>query len=217
MEEQIKSILAEMQKIFRGAVGPHNRQDYMEYIDVSGNDWHFGLSADYIIKNKIPKPVIGCTGCAKLFCHLAAERGIKSFVVCCAEYDSWASVRQNKNNHHINGHQIVAVKINGKLCVFDPGHKDLVFIDTKLQQGEFIDALRDGKKDFIVTAVVPDNEFARIDRYRKLHNLYVSGDVNNSEFTIKPSKLGLFNRGKTRVIDGFMNMIYRIKSPRENA
>ena len=70
MEEKIKSIMAQMHNIFHDAVGPRSRSDYMKSQGVSGRDWHFGLSAEDIIKDKIPANVIGCTGRAKLFCYL---------------------------------------------------------------------------------------------------------------------------------------------------
>lgn len=215
MEEKIKSIIAQMHSMFHDAIGPRSRPDYMKEHGVSGRDWHFGLSADDIIKDKIPANVIGCTGRAKIFCKLAAEKGIKSFVVCTAKYNDWKATHDGKANH-MNGHQIIAVEIDGKMRVFDPGRKDLVFIDTKLESGEFIDALGSGKKEYIVTAVVPGDEFAKMNTYQQLSNLYSSGDMNNSAFTIKSQKTNIFIEGKQRVINRFTNMIYRLVHGRED-
>lgn len=215
MEEKIKSIMSQMHTMFHDAVGPRSRPDYMKERGVSGRDWHFGLSADDIIKDKIPANVAGCTGRAKLFCKLAAEKGIKSFVVCTAKYNDWKAAHDGTANH-INGHQIIAVEIDGKMRVFDPGRKDLVFIDTKLESGEFIDAIDSGKKEYIVTAVVPGDEFAKMNTYQQLSNLYSSGDMNNSAFTIKPQKTNIFTEGKQRVINRFTNMINRLVYDRED-
>jgi hypothetical protein len=216
MEEKIKSIMAQMHSMFHDAIGPRSRPDYMKEHGVSGIDWHFGLSADDIIKDKIPANVIGCTGRAKIFCKLAAEKGIKSFVVCTAKYNDWKAKHGGKANHIMNGHQIIAVEIDGKMRVFDPGRKDLMFIDTKLESGEFIDAIGSGKKEYIVTAVVPGDEFAKMNTYQQLSNLYSSGDMNNSAFTIKPQKTNIFTEGKQRVINRFTNMINRLVHDRED-
>ena len=215
MEEKIKSIIAQMHTMFHDAVGPRSRPDYMKEHGVSGRNWHFGLSAEDIIKDKIPANVIGCTGRAKLFCYLAAQKGIKAHVVCTAKYDDWKATHDGKANH-MNGHQIIAVEFDGKMRVFDPGRKNLVFIDTELKSGEFIDAVGSGKKDYIVTAVVPGDEFAKMNTYQQLSNLYSSGDMNNSEFTIKPQKISMFNSGKQLVINRFTNIINRLVHNREN-
>ncbi|MBO4480764.1 MAG: hypothetical protein J5742_04055, partial [Alphaproteobacteria bacterium] len=73
-----------------------------------------------------------------------------------------------------------------------------------------------GKKDYIVTAVVPGDEFAKMNTYQQLSNLYSSGDMNNSEFTIKPQKISIFNSGKQLVINRFTNIINRLVHNREN-
>lgn len=215
MEEKIRSIMAQMHSVFHNAIGPRTRREYMKEYGIRDRDWHFGLSAEDIIKDKIPANVIGCTGRAKLFCYLAAQKGIKAHVVCTAKYDDWKATHDGKANYK-NGHQIIAVEIDGKMCVFDPGRKNLVFIDTELKSGEFIDAMGSGKKDYIVTAVVPGDEFAKMNTYKQLSNLYSSGDMNNSEFTVKPQKISIFNSGKQLVINRFTNIINRLVHNREN-
>lgn len=214
MEKEIKSILAEMDVMLRGAVGPRTRKEYMQKRGVSGRNWHFGLSAEQIIKDKIPANVMGCTGRAKLFCKLAAKKGIKSFVVCTAKYDDWKAAR-NGEVRIINGHQIIAVEIGGKMRVFDPGRKDLVFIKTNLKLGELIDAVDSGKKEYIVTAVVPGDEFEQMNTYQKLYNLYVSGDMNNPEFKIVPKKKNAFKHSDNNMVGKIRNitcMLLRGKS-----
>ena len=144
----------------------------------NGCFWSATCAFNATSKEKIPANVVGCTGRAKLFCKLAAEQGIKSFVVCTAKYNDWQATHDGKANH-MNGHQIIAVEIDGKMRVFDPGRKNLVFIDTDLKSGEFIDAIDSGKKEYIVTAVVPGDEFAKMKTYQQLMNLYSSGDMEN--------------------------------------
>ena len=217
MIAEIKTILDKMHTIFRGAVGPRTRIEYMQAhkIPETDRDWHFGLSAEDIIKDKIPANVMGCTGRAKLFCKLAADKGIKSFVVCTAKYDDWKATR-NGNANHMNGHQIIAVEIDGKMRVFDPGLKDLVFIDTKLESGEFIGAPGSGKKEYIITAVVPGDEFTKMNTYQQLSNLYSSGDMNNSAFTIKPQKANIFNNGRKLAANKIESIFNRLMPGRED-
>ncbi len=71
--EEIQKVLNDLDKILRSAVGPRNRREYMREIGVTDRNWHFSLTADEIIKNKIPAAVIGCFGIARLFCKLAPK------------------------------------------------------------------------------------------------------------------------------------------------
>jgi len=190
MKQNTESVIQEIlnymnDEIFRKAIGPRNRREYMKLVGAHGRDWHFGLSAKQIIKDKIPANVIGCTGRAKLFYELAQHNGIKAFVVCTAKYDDWQDVRDG-NDKTINGHQINAVKINGKWCVFDAGRKKLQYIDTDLTPGSLIDAMSSGNKDYMVTAILPGAEFKKVNTYGKLRNLYTSGNMNDPNFTIVP-------------------------------
>jgi len=186
MEQVIQEILDDIQKILAASEGPNNRREYMDSIGVSGRDWHFALTPEQIIKNKIPARVIGCTGIAKLFCKLAQERRLKFFVICTARFDDWMAAKQDNTRTINNGHQLNAIEIDGVLRVFDAGCRRVHFIDTSLKPGSFIDALQKGALDYILTAVLPGDEFLRMDTYKKLSNLYASGDMNNSEFTITP-------------------------------
>lgn len=186
MEQTIQEILDEMQCIFADAIGPNNRCEYMESINASGRDWHFGITAQQIIENKIPKKVIGCTGVAKLFCKLAKNRGLKAFVICTARFDDWIAAKQDNKKTIHNGHQLNAVEIDGVLRVLDAGRCRVHFIDTNLKPGSFIDALQTGTPDYILTAVISGDKFSHMNTYQKLSNLYHSGDMNNPEFTIIP-------------------------------
>ncbi len=187
MEKIIQDILTEMDTMFRAAMGVRSRPEYMAEYRKTHPDIKdsFALTVEQIIQNKIPAQVIGCTGVAKLFCELAKKRGIEAFVVCTVKYNDWEAVK-NGENRVMNGHQINAVEIDGRLCVFDATKPVLKFIDSDLTIGAFIDSTGTGKSDYMITAVVNGNKFQSVDTGRKLMNLYASGDMNNPEFTIIP-------------------------------
>lgn len=184
--EQIQSILDELHDILRLAVGPRNRCEYMESIGVSGRDWHFLLTADEIIDKKIPAAVIGCTGIARLFCKLATVVKLKFWVVCTAYEPDWRKAR-NGESRQIGGHQLIAVKSDGKLRMFHPGRPKLEFVDADVVVGNTVDfGFRDVHGLYLITAIMPPDEYAKINTYQKLRNVYASGDINNPNFTIVP-------------------------------
>lgn len=186
--EKIQSILDRMHEILHNAVGPRNRREYMMEHGITGRDWHFSLTADDIIKDKIPANVMGCTGRAKLFCKLAADTGLPCFAVCTAYEPDWNDARGGKE-HTISGHQVIAVEIDGKLRMFDPGKQKLEFIDTDVVVGNLVDfGFRDMPGRYLITAIMSPEEYAKINTYQKLRNVYASGDMNNPEFMIANQK-----------------------------
>ena len=187
MKEKIQKVLDDLHQILDQAVGPNSRAEYMREISVQGIDWHFSLSADDIINKKVPKRVIGCTGVAKLFCKLATDAGLKCMAVCTAYEPDWRAVRDG-DNRIVDGHQVIAVEIDGRLRVFDPGRKELKFIDTDVKIGNLVDfKFSDRKGMYLITAVMEPSDYAKIDSYQKLFNVYASGDINNPKFVIKPN------------------------------
>ena len=189
--EKIQSILDRMHEILHNAVGPRNRREYMIENGISDEYWHFSLTADDIIRNKIPANVMGCTGRAKLFCKLAAENGIDCFVVCCAKLTDWYASREYRieSNHRkiktMSGHQVIMVEIDGKLKMFDPGHKQLNFLDCIPGVGNIV-KFPGGSQQYLITAVMKPSDFAKMDSAKKFCHVYASGDMNNPEFTIVP-------------------------------
>lgn len=184
-EQKIQRVLNEIHKIFRNAIGPRNRREYMRENNINGGiDWSFSLSTDVIVNNKIPASVIGCTGIAKVFSTFAANSGLECWVIATAEYNDWQRAKAGENNI-INGHQIIAVKINGKLCAFDPGRPELTLIDGEIAPGRFLKAVQ-GRPAYLVCGIIPRDEFAHCDTYQKLRNLYASGSMDNSDFLITP-------------------------------
>lgn len=193
----IQDILIEMDNMFHNAVGPRSRREYMESIGVKGRDWHFGLSANKIIKEKIPANVMGCTGRAKLFCELAKRNNRiknKVFVVCTVKYDDWKAFKNGEKASIANGHQINAVEIDGVLRVFDAGYKKLKFINTGLAPGSFINP------DYMVTAVVPAKDFEKVDTHKKLQDLYTNDAIKPQLFLrgtkILRKKIGILREKK---------------------
>ena len=191
--EKIQSVLDGMHEILYNAVGPRNRREYMMEHGISDEYWHFSLTADDIIRNKIPANVMGCTGRAKLFCKLAAENGIDCFVVCCAKLTDWYASREYRieSNHRkiktMSGHQVIMVEIDGKRKMFDPGHKQLNFLDCIPDVGNIV-KFPGMSQQYLITSIMKPSDFAKMDSAKKFCHVYASGDMNNPEFTIVPEK-----------------------------
>ena len=172
-DDQIQSILDKMHAIFDRAAGPNNRSEYMRQHNVSGIDWHFSLSADDIIKQKIPRAVAGCTGKAKVFSKLATEAGLKHVVLTTARMADLNAAEQDrksgKKERIISGHQIIAVyDENGKLRAFDPGLKELKYIKSEIQVGNIIKFRFGGEIiPHTITAILTPQEFAKVNTIKK--------------------------------------------------
>ena len=85
LENTLQQILDEMHKILSHAVEPNNRHEYLRGMGIRHDiNKSFSFTPTDIIRDKIPSNVIGCTGRAKLFCHLAQQHGISCNVVAMA-------------------------------------------------------------------------------------------------------------------------------------
>ena len=186
-DELIQSLLDKMHAMFDKAIGPNDRSEYMRQHNVSGIDWHFSLSADDIINQKIPRAVAGCTGKAKVFSKLATEAGLKHVVLTTARIADLNGAEQDrkygKKERIISGHQIIAVyDENGKLRAFDPGHKELKYIKSKIQVGNTINfRFKEGVVPHRITAILTPREFAKVNTYKKLRDLYVYGSGDKKQ------------------------------------
>lgn len=152
-DDQIQSLLDKMHAMFNGAVGTNNRAEYMRQHNVGGIDWHFYLSADDIINQKIPRAVAGCTGIAKVFCKYATDAGLGCVVLTTVRIENLngalQDIKEDKKERVISGHQIITVyDKNGKLHAFNPGQKELKYIKSEIEVGNIINFRFDG-------AVVP--------------------------------------------------------------
>ena len=180
----IQSLLDKMHAMFDKSVGPDNRSEYMQQHNVSGIDWHFSLSADDIINQKIPRMVAGCTGIAKVFCKYATDAGLDCVVLTTARIENLdgaaQDIKEGKKERIINGHQIIAVyDKNGKLRAFDPGQKELKYIKSEIKVGNIINFRFDGTVvPHLITAILTPTEYSKIDTYKKLRDIYVNGVDN---------------------------------------
>lgn len=202
-DDQIQSLLDKMHTMFDGAVGPNNRAEYMRQHNVSGTDWHFSLSADDIINQKIPRAVAGCTGIAKVFCKYATDAGLDCVVLATARIENLNSVAQDikegKKERIISGHQIIAVRDkNGKLRAFDPGQKELKYIKSEIKVGNIINFRFDGVVvPHLISTILPPTEYNKINTYKKLRDVYVNGaDNKKRDFAQGKNKLGMFGKPK---------------------
>ncbi len=180
-DKLIQSLLDKMHAMFDMAAGPNNRSEYMRQHNVSGIDWHFSLSADDIIEQRIPRAVAGCTGKAKVFSKLATEAGLKHVVLATAREENLKDAEQDRaigrKERIISGHQIIAIyDENGNLRAFDPGRKELGYIKSEIQVGNIINFHFGGEiVPHRITAILTPQEFAKVDTYKKLRDLYVDG------------------------------------------
>ena len=195
----IQSLLDKMHAIFDRAAGPNNRSEYMRQHNVSGIDWHFSLSADDIIKQKIPRAVAGCTGISKVFSKLATEAGLKHVVLTTARIVDLNGAEQDrkdgKKERVINGHQIIAVyDEKGNLRAFD----QLGYIKSEIKVGNIINFYFGGEVvSHRITAILTPQEFTEVNTYKKLRDLYVYGsDGKKQEFKKGKSKINFWQKIK---------------------
>lgn len=200
-DELIQSLLDKMHAMFDKAIGPNNRSEYMRQHNVSGIDWHFSLSADDIINQKIPRAVAGCTGISKVFSKLATEAGLKHVVLTTARMADLNAAEQDrksgKKERIISGHQIIAVyDENGKLRAFDPGLKELKYIKSDIQVGNIIKFRFGGEVvPHRITAILAPQKFAKVNTYKKLRDLYIyESDNKKQEFEKGKSKIAFWEK-----------------------
>ena len=201
-DDQIQSLLDKMHAMFNGAVGPNNRAEYMRQHNVSGIDWHFSLSADDIINQKIPRMVAGCTGIAKVFCKYATDAGLDCVVLTTARIENLdgaaQDIKEGKKERVISGHQIIAMHdAGGRLRAFDPGLKELKYIKSDIQVGNIIKFRFGGEIiPHTITAILTPQEFAKVNTYKKLRDLYIcgSGDKKKQDFLKGKNKLSFWEK-----------------------
>lgn len=186
LEHQIQSVIQDTRQIFRAATGPRLRIAYWRANNIHArHEWLYCMSAEDIIENAIPARVAGRVGQAKVFCKMAAARGLDCYVVCSADYYDWLDAAHG-DDRGIRGRVMMAVRDNGRMRIFDPfcGPRP-VWYDCATRPGNFIQPLR-YQLPYLICAIVPRDEFLQCDSYEKMRNLYASGDMSCSEFKIKP-------------------------------
>lgn len=168
----------EFRKIFQNAVGPRNLRDYATAKGMTmhkAEDWKFALTAQDIINEHIPANVVGCSGRAAVFSKLLQQRMIPHKVILTAVADDLnrarTDIQQGKKPNIINGHQIIAVEIDGRLRMFDPGKKKLELIDGDVSVGRQVQY--DFSDDnYIITNIMPPKEYETINTPEKLQSAY---------------------------------------------
>ncbi len=208
---KIRIVLQQVADIFDNAITPGiTRQEWIKNHDIkTGLNYNFSLTADDIIKNKIPRRVVGCTGIAKVFGKLAKEAGLECFVVSTANYEDWKKAKEADKNKQkrniINGHQIIAVQFSDGLKAFEPANPKLEFINGEVKLGKLIKATGNTGPDFLISAISTPDMFANVKEYQNIVNLYTSGDMNNDKFIIKP-EMERFKSGIKNIKNKTANM-----------
>ncbi len=190
-DEKITKVLDRLHKTFGRAVGPRTRRKYMTEHGFQGIDWSFSLSADDIIRQKIPANVAGCTGRAKVFCKYARDANMDCVVL------ATARVSDLNGSGTTNSHQIIAVRDEktGQLCAFDPGHRKLEYINAPVELGSVIDFQFDGRPNpHAITAILSPDEYSKVSSYNDIHSLYLHGRLPT-----KQDKFNSFARGKQKL------------------
>lgn len=147
---------------------------------IKPNQNMFSFSADEIDKYKIPSYVVGCSGRANLFAKYAKEAGIKDVYIVVSVYIP------DIGNRHMNGHQIVAVKMSHGLQMLDPASGAYNFnrakIDENCKLNEIIDATNNGKREYQIAAIMTQAEHEELTSVEKLMNVYsrVAKDRENN-------------------------------------
>lgn len=176
--QKLEETHAEFHKIFQNAFGPRNLRDYAGSKGMTmnqGENWKFALTAQDIINEHIPANVVGCSGRAAVFSKLLQQRMIPHKVILTAVVDDLNRARndiqQGKKPNIINGHQIIAVEIDGRLRMFDPGKKKLELIDGDVSVGrQFQYDFSDD--NYIITNIMPPKEYEAINTPEKLQSAY---------------------------------------------
>ena len=137
---------------------------------IKPNQNMFSFSAEEIDKYKIPSYVVGCSGRANLFAKYAKEAGIKDVYIVVSVYIP------DIGKQHMNGHQIVAVKMSHGMQLLDPANGAYNFnrakIDGDCKLNEIIDATHQGKKEYQIAAIMTQEEHEKLTSVEKLMEVY---------------------------------------------
>lgn len=189
---KIQEVLKKVDQTFKDSILPDiSRQDYIKEHNIkTGIDYSFSLSADDIIKNKISRKVVGCTGIAKVFSKFAKDIWLESYVVSTARLEDWKQAKIYDKKHEkrniINGHQIIGVKFSDGIKVFDPTRSKLTFIKGDITIGGIIKSIGDAGPDYLISAISTSDDFSQVSSYQNIANIYTSGNINDNSFKIKP-------------------------------
>ena len=178
--EKVNTILKEMDDFFHEiepslSNGISRDVYFAEHPEIKDRiNYNFSLSADDIIKNKIPYKIAGCTGRAKMFSALAQKYGLQDFYIIPTVRTDAIGI---KGKGQIPGHQLVAVKLSSGLVLIDPGKGksfEKAKVNGKCAENEHIDSMGTGKSDHTIAKILTPEEYATIDSYEKMKQVYYS-------------------------------------------
>lgn len=160
----------EFHNMARQSVGPKSLREYAAANNMTmdaAEKWKFALRAQDIIDNKLHPNIVGCTGRARVFSHMLSSKGIKHKVILTAI----ASDLARGDTHRIDGHQIIAVDIDGKMRMFDPAEKDLKLIEGDVFIGRHF-KFPFSDHEYVITNIMDPAEYDKIKSLPDLQNAY---------------------------------------------
>lgn len=165
----------------RSATGAKSLSEYAKQNDMTMDEaerWKFALRAEDIIDLRLHPNIVGCTGRARVFSHLAKKQNIEHKVILTAVSDelhrAQNSITHGNRPNIINGHQVLAATIDGKLRMFDPAERTLRAIDGDVFVGrrfkfDFSD------QEYVITNIMSHEDYEKIDSLSKLQDSYMKG------------------------------------------
>ena len=177
--QKLEETHEEFHNIFRNAIGPRKLTEYASAKKMTmkqAEDWKFALTANDIINEHIPANVVGCSGRAAVFSYLLQQKMIPHKVILTAVVTdlnrAYNDVQQGNKPNLINGHQIIAIEIDGHLRMFDPGAPKLDFLDGDIFVGRNF-KYNFSDDNYVITNILSPYEYEEIDTLSKLQSKYM--------------------------------------------
>jgi len=167
---KLNAVFMEFHNMARHSVGPKTLHEYATTNNMTmdmAEKWKFTLRAQDIIEQKLHPNIVGCTGCARVFSHLLSSKGIEHKVILTAI----VSDLQHSDTKRIDGHQIIAVNIDGKMRMFDPAEKELNLIEGDVFIGRHF-KYPFSDQEYIITNIMSSTEYDKIKSLPDLQNAY---------------------------------------------
>jgi hypothetical protein len=167
---KLGAVFFEFHNMARQSIGPKTLREYAVAHSMSMADaekWKFALRAQDIIDKKIHPNIVGCTGRARVFSHLLSNKGIEHKIILTAI----ASDLAHGNTQRIDGHQIIAVNIDGKMRMFDPAEKELNLIEGDVFIGRHF-KFPFSNREYVITNIMSPAEYDKIKSLPDLQNAY---------------------------------------------
>lgn len=160
----------EFHNMARQSVGPKNLREYAVANNMTmdvAEKWKFSLRAQDIIDKKLHPNIVGCTGRARVFSHLLSQKGVEHKVILTAI----ASDLAHGDTQRIDGHQIIAVNIDGKMRMFDPAEKNLKLLEGDVFIGRHF-KFPFSDQEYVITNIMSPAEYDKIRSLSDLQNAY---------------------------------------------